>query len=88
MEEEDYSGWSLRDRLELLAFEARLAGLPLALVTALWEALDRLDSSILGRRRSPQEFSEHSPAGSPVPAQRVAHHDGPNVGVTNPITEE
>jgi hypothetical protein len=25
MDEEDYSGWTLRDRLEVLAFEARLA---------------------------------------------------------------
>ncbi|MFL5493786.1 MAG: hypothetical protein ACJ8DC_05295 [Gemmatimonadales bacterium] len=29
---EDYSGWPLRDRLELLAFGARLAGVPAALL--------------------------------------------------------
>jgi hypothetical protein len=42
MEGEDYSGWSLRDRLELFAFEARLAGVPQALLGALWEAIDGL----------------------------------------------
>ena len=40
--EEAYSGWSLRDRLELLAFDARLAGVPPALLEALWEAIDGL----------------------------------------------
>jgi hypothetical protein len=35
-EMEDYRGWSLRDRLELLAFNARLAGVPQALLAALW----------------------------------------------------
>jgi hypothetical protein len=40
MHEEDYSGWSLRDRLELLAFEARLTGVPPTLIAAIWEALD------------------------------------------------
>jgi hypothetical protein len=40
--EEDYRGWSLRDRLELLAFDARLAGVPPALLEALWEAIDRI----------------------------------------------
>ena len=29
---EDYSGWGLLDRLELLAFDARLAGVPQALL--------------------------------------------------------
>jgi hypothetical protein len=29
-----------RDRLELLAFEARLAGLPESLIQALWEAVE------------------------------------------------
>jgi hypothetical protein len=38
--DEDYSGWSLRNRLEMLAFDARLAGVPLALVTAVWEVID------------------------------------------------
>jgi hypothetical protein len=42
--EEDYSGWPLRDRLELLAFDARLAGVPAALIAALWHAMDLLDS--------------------------------------------
>jgi hypothetical protein len=39
---EDYSGWPLRDRLELLAFDARLAVVPAALLAALWEAIDRI----------------------------------------------
>jgi hypothetical protein len=39
---EDYSGWPLRDRLELLAFDARLAGVPPTLLEALWEAIDLL----------------------------------------------
>src|SRR5512132_539553 len=41
---EDDSRWSLRDRLELLAFEARLAVVPQALLEVLWEVMDRLDS--------------------------------------------
>jgi hypothetical protein len=41
-EVEDYRGWSLRDRLELLAFDARLAGVPSALLEGLWEAIERL----------------------------------------------
>jgi hypothetical protein len=40
--EVDYSGWPLRVRLELLAFEAELAQLPRPLIAALWEAIDRL----------------------------------------------
>jgi hypothetical protein len=32
--------WTLRDRLELLAFDARLAGVPQTLLEALWEAID------------------------------------------------
>jgi hypothetical protein len=36
--------WTLRDRLELLAFDARLAGVPQALLEALWEAIDALPS--------------------------------------------
>jgi hypothetical protein len=38
----DYTGWPLRDRLELLAFDARLAWVPPALLEALWEAIDGL----------------------------------------------
>jgi hypothetical protein len=38
-EVEDYPGWP---RLELLAFDARLAEVPQALPGALWEAIDRL----------------------------------------------
>jgi hypothetical protein len=38
--DEDYRGWHLRDKLELLAFDARLAGVPPALLEALWEAMD------------------------------------------------
>ena len=40
--EEAYCGWTLRDRLELLAFDARLAGVPQMLLAALWEAIDQL----------------------------------------------
>jgi hypothetical protein len=36
---EDYRGWPLRQRLELLAFDARLAGVP-PLLEALWEAIE------------------------------------------------
>jgi hypothetical protein len=39
---EDYRGWPLRQRLELLAFDARLAGVPPQLLEALWKAIDRL----------------------------------------------
>jgi hypothetical protein len=39
---EDYRGWPLRQRLELLAFDARLSGVPQALLEALWEVIDRL----------------------------------------------
>jgi hypothetical protein len=37
----DYSGWPLRNRLELLAFDARLAGVPQELLEALWEVIDQ-----------------------------------------------
>jgi hypothetical protein len=40
-EVEDYIGWPLQDRLELLAFDARLTGPPPGLLEALWEAIDR-----------------------------------------------
>jgi hypothetical protein len=40
--EEAYCGWTLHDRLELLAFDARLADVPAALIAALWEAIDPL----------------------------------------------
>jgi hypothetical protein len=36
-----YANLSFRDRLELLAFEARLAGLPESLIQAVWEVIDR-----------------------------------------------
>jgi hypothetical protein len=45
-EVEDYSGWPLRDRLGLLAFDARLAGVPQALLEALWEAIDSLGKGV------------------------------------------
>jgi hypothetical protein len=38
----DYSGWPLRNRLEPLAFDARLAEVLPALLEALWEAIDLL----------------------------------------------
>ena len=37
-----YAALSVRDRLELLAFEARLAGFPESLIQAAWEAVDAL----------------------------------------------
>jgi len=43
--EEDYSGWPLRQRFELLAFYARLTGMPPTLLGALWEAIDHLPRS-------------------------------------------
>ena len=39
-EPDPYAGWSLSDRLQLLAFEAELAHLPRSLIAALWEAID------------------------------------------------
>jgi hypothetical protein len=39
---EDYRGWPLRQRLELLAFDAKLAVVPQALLEALWQAIDAL----------------------------------------------
>ncbi len=42
---EDYRGWPLAQRVELLAFDARLAEVPPALLEALWEAIDRLPSA-------------------------------------------
>jgi hypothetical protein len=44
---EDYRGWPLWPRLELLAFDAQLAEVPPALLGGIWEAIDRL-----GRRTS------------------------------------
>jgi hypothetical protein len=51
-EVEDYSGWPLRDRLELLAFDARLGGVPATLLEALWEVIDRLPN---------REIAAHEP---------------------------
>jgi hypothetical protein len=48
---EDYRGWPLRQRLELLAFDARLTGVPQSLLEALWELIDRLPTPDLGSRR-------------------------------------
>ena len=47
-EVEDYSGWPLPAKLELLAFDARLAGAPQALLEALWEAIDTLHDARAG----------------------------------------
>jgi len=41
-ESDPYAGWSLSDRLQILAFEAELAHLPHSFITAVWEAVDRL----------------------------------------------
>jgi hypothetical protein len=56
-EVEDYRGWSLRSRLELLAFDARLTGTPPALLEALWEALDLVG----GQRARPLRHPEADP---------------------------
>lgn len=39
---DDSTRWPLRERLQLLAFEARLAGIPQPLLAALWELIDGL----------------------------------------------
>jgi hypothetical protein len=53
-EEDVHRGWPLRQRLELLAFDARLAGVPPALL----EALDRLASTA----RMSDIWRSHSPS--------------------------
>jgi hypothetical protein len=44
MDEEDwwkrFREWPLRNRLELVAFEAELAGIPRPILAALWEAIE------------------------------------------------
>ena len=53
MDEPDpYAGWSLSDRLQMLAFVAELAHLPRSLVTAIWTALESLDSLDSQRQRN------------------------------------
>ena len=44
---DSYAKLSLGDRLELLAFDARLAGVSPTLLEALWEAIDGLP--VVGR---------------------------------------
>jgi hypothetical protein len=68
-EVEDYCGWSLRDRLELLAFDARLAGVPPALLEALGEAIDLLDG--LPGAGQPQRPSARVQAGFLILYQTV-----------------
>ena len=46
-----YAGWSLSDRLQMLAFEAELGHLPRSLIAALWEAIDGQAEEIV--RESP-----------------------------------
>jgi hypothetical protein len=45
MPEDPYFGWSLSDRLELLAFEAELARLPRGLIAALWQAIHAVQAT-------------------------------------------
>jgi hypothetical protein len=59
---EQFAQWPLRNRLELLAFEAKLAGLPRPLIAALWEAIDCLAGD--RRRQVPRQASAH-PAQTP-----------------------
>ena len=47
-----YAHLSLRDRLEVLVFEARFAGLPESLISATWEAANLLDDEGTGKRQS------------------------------------
>ena len=47
MPEDPYFGWSLSDRLELLAFEAELARLPRGLIAALWQAIHAVQATDL-----------------------------------------
>jgi hypothetical protein len=44
-----YSGWPLRRRLELLAFDARLTDVPPGLLEALWEVIDRPPLALLSK---------------------------------------
>ena len=37
-----YIGWSLSDRFQMLAFEAKLSNLPCSLISAIWEAQNYL----------------------------------------------
>jgi hypothetical protein len=46
----NYRGWPLRQRLELLAFDARLAGVPQELIEAIWEAIDGLPGTEVARQ--------------------------------------
>ena len=48
--EELYRCWPLRQRLERLAFDARLVGVPQALLEVLWEAVDGRRLRCLWRR--------------------------------------
>ena len=43
MSNNPYTGWSLWDRLQMLAFEAELAHLPRSHISAIWAALECLD---------------------------------------------
>jgi hypothetical protein len=54
---------SLRDRLELLAFEARFAGFPESLIQALWQAIDTLPCSTRAERSraTSAKMSDQSP---------------------------
>ena len=44
-EPDPYAGWSLSDRLQLLAFEAELAHLPRSPIAALWEVIDTVQAT-------------------------------------------
>jgi hypothetical protein len=37
LDPDTYAGWLLRDRLEMLAFEAELAPLPHSLISTIWD---------------------------------------------------
>jgi hypothetical protein len=50
-EPDPYAGWSLSDRLQMLAFEAEFAHLPRSRIAAIWTPLKCLDSLDSQRQR-------------------------------------
>lgn len=51
-----YAGWSLGDRLQMLAFEAELARLPRSLIGAIWEAFDTSSQKASQKRKGPPSW--------------------------------
>jgi hypothetical protein len=59
---EKFEGWSLWDRLELLAFDARPAGVPQALLKAPWDTINKLREEEDGRHPQRAEGGAVQPA--------------------------